>query len=348
MRRSSNSTGENGMRAEVDLLPAAEVGAAIRGIAHRSLAHLRAEPRHGAELVSQMLLGEEALVLRERGGWLQVQSGDRYVAWVHHRSLDRRVPDDPAEFAPGSSSAASRRSWVVTALGARAISERCLTRPRGDLVQGAIVAVSETRDLRESACRTASRMGRAERDRPAELLGERHVRRPRDPRSRGAVPGPAVSMGRDVGEGVRLLGVRPASVRPPRNVAAARFRSAGCARRAGGPEARLERRCRRRPCVLLRARGRPATHVGILAAGGRSPRLHLAPWRRLGRARLLPPKATTSTEPGWRGSSAAFAGLLCRSLVHAEERYSPQLVCLHATPRPGPAGQAIRSGARIT
>ena len=65
------------------------------------------QPRHGAELVSQMLLGEEALVLRERGGWLQVQTGDRYVAWVHHRSLDRRVPDDPAEFR-GSSSAPSR------------------------------------------------------------------------------------------------------------------------------------------------------------------------------------------------------------------------------------------------
>jgi len=80
---------------EVDLLPDPTVGEAIRAIAHRSLAHLRAEPRHSAELVHQMLLGQEALVLRERNEWLQVRTGDPYVAWVHRGSLVRRTLADP-------------------------------------------------------------------------------------------------------------------------------------------------------------------------------------------------------------------------------------------------------------
>src|SRR5688572_28930792 len=46
--------GEAGVRAEVELLPAA--GGKLQATAHRSLAHLRAEPRHSAELVSQMSL----------------------------------------------------------------------------------------------------------------------------------------------------------------------------------------------------------------------------------------------------------------------------------------------------
>jgi hypothetical protein len=138
---------ETGARAAVDLLPASELGGAIQGVAHRSLAHLRAEPRHGAELVSQMLLGEEALVLRTRGDWLQVQTGDRYVAWVHHRSLVRRAPEDPREF---RTRLFERRPpigrWVVTAHGLRAVGEPAPhAEPVADLVQGAVVEVSETR-----------------------------------------------------------------------------------------------------------------------------------------------------------------------------------------------------------
>jgi hypothetical protein len=135
------------VRAAVDLLPASALGSATQGIAHRSLAHLRAEPRHAAELASQMILGEEALVLRERGEWLQVQTGDRYVAWVHHRSLVRRTPEDPDEF---RTRLFQRRPppdrWVVTACGSRAVDEPApYAAPVADLVQGAIVEVSETR-----------------------------------------------------------------------------------------------------------------------------------------------------------------------------------------------------------
>ena len=137
--------GEAGIRAAVELLPAPD--AQLQAIAHRSLAHLRAEPRHSAELVSQMVLGEEALVLRARGDWLQVQTGDRYVAWVHHKSIVRR---DAGELESYRSDLFERRPpagrFVVTSRCARAVAEPApYAAPVADLVQGAIVQVGETR-----------------------------------------------------------------------------------------------------------------------------------------------------------------------------------------------------------
>jgi gamma-D-glutamyl-L-lysine dipeptidyl-peptidase len=137
--------GEAGVRAAVELLPAA--GGELRAIAHRSLAHLRAEPRHSAELVSQMILGEEALVLRARDDWLQVQTWDRYVAWVHHRSIVRRDPGDLESFRAGLRDGGPPAGrFVVTARGARAVAEPApYSAPVADLVQGAIVEPGEAR-----------------------------------------------------------------------------------------------------------------------------------------------------------------------------------------------------------
>lgn len=137
--------GEAGVRAALEVLPAA--GVELQAIAHRSLAHLRGEPRHSAELVSQMILGEEALVLRSRGDWLQVQTGDRYVAWVHRASIVRRHPVDLDSF---RARLYERRPpagrFVVTALGARAVAQPApYAAPVADLVQGAIVEAGEAR-----------------------------------------------------------------------------------------------------------------------------------------------------------------------------------------------------------
>ena len=137
--------GEAGVRAQVELLPAA--GGELQATAHRSLAHLRAEPRHSAELVSQMILGEEALVLRAFGDWLQVQTADRYVAWVHHGSTIRRHAGDLESF---RARLFERRPpagrFVVTARCVRAVAEPApFAAPVADLVQGALLEAGETR-----------------------------------------------------------------------------------------------------------------------------------------------------------------------------------------------------------
>jgi cell wall-associated NlpC family hydrolase len=133
--------------ASVEHLPALSLEGGVRAVATRSLAHLRAEPRHGSELVSQMILGEEALVLRARGEWLQVRTADRYVAWAHQGSLLRSVPADEAGFRAGLEERRPRPDgWIVVGRALRALADPAPhALPVADLVRGGIVAVAESR-----------------------------------------------------------------------------------------------------------------------------------------------------------------------------------------------------------
>ncbi len=74
---------------EVAVLPAASVAEAPFGLVTISVANLRAEPRHGAELVTQALLGTPVRVLKAERGWLYVQTPDRYLAWTDGGAIAR-------------------------------------------------------------------------------------------------------------------------------------------------------------------------------------------------------------------------------------------------------------------
>lgn len=125
-----------GVAFDVRLLPDAELGEEIAATAHRSLAHVRREPRHASELVTQMILGEEALVLQGSGEWLRVRLGDGYVGWVHRGSLVRARPRE------GFAERLARRTppagtWVVTALATVArVAPEPHAPPACDLVEG--------------------------------------------------------------------------------------------------------------------------------------------------------------------------------------------------------------------
>ncbi|CAN5145906.1 C40 family peptidase [soil metagenome] len=137
-------TAARGAETAVGTIPDAAVGDEIRAVARRSLAHLRRQPRHAAELVSQMLMGEEALVLRTAGSWLQVQTADRYVSWVHEGYLLRTAPADAGDF---RARLFGRRppegTWVVVQRGlvARDSADPGAP-PAADLVEGARVTAS--------------------------------------------------------------------------------------------------------------------------------------------------------------------------------------------------------------
>lgn len=149
VRLSGATTSAKGLRelearaadhAEVDvqLLPERGLAGATCVVAHRSLAYLRRDPSHASEMVSQMIMGEEALVLRRSGDWLQVQTGDGYVAWVHHGAC---LTSDPGEYRDRLAANRPRDgSWIVVSRGTVA---RQAPRPEApivaDLVQGAIV-----------------------------------------------------------------------------------------------------------------------------------------------------------------------------------------------------------------
>lgn len=67
----------------VRLLPDKALGEKIWGIVYNSTGTLRTQPRYGAELVSQVLLGMPVRILEQKVGWRRVQTPDRYIGWIN-------------------------------------------------------------------------------------------------------------------------------------------------------------------------------------------------------------------------------------------------------------------------
>lgn len=66
----------------IQLLPAAVLGDKTYGVVSISVANIRSEPEHSAELATQATLGTPLKVLNKVGYWYQVQTPDHYISWV--------------------------------------------------------------------------------------------------------------------------------------------------------------------------------------------------------------------------------------------------------------------------
>lgn len=63
-------------------LPAASLNGKTLGLINVSVANLRGEPRHSAELVTQSILGTPVRILKKHYGFFLIQTPDKYIAWV--------------------------------------------------------------------------------------------------------------------------------------------------------------------------------------------------------------------------------------------------------------------------
>ncbi len=77
---------EAGIFAKIDLttLPDPGLGDQQWGLVNVSVANIRSEPKHSAELATQALLGTPLKVLRRQGDWFQVQMPDQYIGWLEN------------------------------------------------------------------------------------------------------------------------------------------------------------------------------------------------------------------------------------------------------------------------
>lgn len=71
----------------IELLPQKKLGKKTFGIIDLSVANLRTQPKHSAELASQVLLGTPILILEQKDGWFRVQTPDKYIAWIEAGSF---------------------------------------------------------------------------------------------------------------------------------------------------------------------------------------------------------------------------------------------------------------------
>lgn len=64
------------------LLPDASVTPDSLGVVSISVANIRSEPRHSAELATQATMGMPLRILKKQGEWHLVQTPDKYISWM--------------------------------------------------------------------------------------------------------------------------------------------------------------------------------------------------------------------------------------------------------------------------
>jgi cell wall-associated NlpC family hydrolase len=67
---------------EIVLLPAPGLGDKIDGLIRVSVANLRKQPKHSAEMVDQLILGTPIRLLNKQDNWYLIQTPYRYIAWL--------------------------------------------------------------------------------------------------------------------------------------------------------------------------------------------------------------------------------------------------------------------------
>ena len=75
----------------IQVLPAKELGEQRFGIVGISVANLRDEPKHSAQLVTQATLGTPVKVLKKEDSWYFIQVPDGYLAWVDAGGVDLKT-----------------------------------------------------------------------------------------------------------------------------------------------------------------------------------------------------------------------------------------------------------------
>ncbi|WP_222937362.1 C40 family peptidase [Cytophaga sp. FL35] len=79
---------------ELRLLPAETLGDTVQAVVNISVANLRSNPKHSAELATQATLGTPVKVLKKEGGWFYIQTPDKYLSWVDDGGIQLMTSDD--------------------------------------------------------------------------------------------------------------------------------------------------------------------------------------------------------------------------------------------------------------
>jgi len=80
----------------IKLLPGEGIKETQNALVKISVANLRSNPAHSAELATQATMGTPLEILKKEGSWYLVQTPDKYIAWVDDGGLEP-VPDEKFE-----------------------------------------------------------------------------------------------------------------------------------------------------------------------------------------------------------------------------------------------------------
>ena len=111
-----------------DGIPAARKWALVK----LSIATLRTEPKHSAEVATQGIMGAPVKVLQKCEDWYRVQMADDYIAYVPESSLAFKTADQMKSWRKA-------KRYIVTAYDSRLVSEAHGDETVSDLVMGNIL-----------------------------------------------------------------------------------------------------------------------------------------------------------------------------------------------------------------
>ncbi|WP_144607122.1 C40 family peptidase [Algoriphagus algorifonticola] len=121
---------------EVTRLPSTELGDKTRALVTISVANIRSQPKHSAELATQALLGTPVRVLKKDDSWYLVQTPDGYLSWVDQAGIQLMSEDELANWFIQS-------KVVFTPLSGHIWQDQSQSMMVSDLVAGNILAVKE-------------------------------------------------------------------------------------------------------------------------------------------------------------------------------------------------------------
>ena len=82
----------------IKLLPEEGNEQVVNGLINNSVANLRSNPRHSAEIATQALLGTPIRILKRENDWYLVQTPNKYIAWVDAPAVVRIDQDELKTF----------------------------------------------------------------------------------------------------------------------------------------------------------------------------------------------------------------------------------------------------------
>lgn len=82
----------------IQVYPAKDLEGKTNALVRISVANLRSDPKHSAELATQATLGTPLKVLKKEGEWYLVQTPDKYLSWVDHGGVTLYSDEELAEW----------------------------------------------------------------------------------------------------------------------------------------------------------------------------------------------------------------------------------------------------------
>ncbi len=85
-------------RDSISLLPSEDLKDKNMALINISVANIRSNPSHSAELATQATLGTPVKVYKQEGDWYYVQTPDNYLSWVDKGGIERFTEEEIAQW----------------------------------------------------------------------------------------------------------------------------------------------------------------------------------------------------------------------------------------------------------